>query len=764
MTKPYGLFLIFILVSLNSFSQIDYHGKVIDKDSGNALERVRIINTISQDTLVSNSNGFFRIPNSGNYKLQKFGFYEQTVDLTTTSYRIISLEPNPSKLSEVIVNANHLPTVLEKATATINIISKKDIERSNNINFAPILNRVPGLFMQSGALNTNRITIRGIGSRTLYGTSKIRAYFKDIPLTNGSGETTIEDFELASISNIEIIKGATSSSYGAGLGGTIILKPQNSYLNQSSLNNELTVGSFGLIKGIANLNLGFKNNSIRAVYSHTQSDGYRDNNNYNRQTFTLSSQHYINDTNEISVLGSLVNLKAFIPSSINASDFENNPEKAAFTWQQSQGFEDANRGILGLSWNHQYNSNLKQITSVFTSFRTALEPRPFNVLRENSFAVGLRTRLLGNIIVFNKPLNYTFGGEIFNDTYTARTFENLYEDFPAGTGSVEGSKLSDFEEDRRYFNLFFETDYSFSDLTTLTFGLNLNQTSYDLDDNFPSSEVNPDQSGTFKYNTILSPKLGLSHLISEEISLFASVSHGFSPISLNETLLPDGQINTDLRPETGWNFEIGTRGQLLKNRLQYTASLYRLDIKNLVVSRRTALDQFIGINAGRTRHDGLELSLDYKWLQNEAFQLSSFLSYTYNNYTFQDFVDNETDFSGNDLTGVPNQIANLGIDFNTAWGLYGNINQQYVGTIPITDSNLLYTESYMLTNLKFGYKNQLSKGLTFNIFTGLNNLFDKHYAAQVLINATGFGDSAPRYYYPGNPVNYFSGLNLNYVF
>ena len=74
-----------------------------------------------------------------------------------------------------------------------------------------------------------------------------------------------------------------------------------------------------------------------------------------------------------------------------------------------------------------------------------------------------------------------------------------------------------------------------------------NETWYKLDDRFEVSANNPDQSGEFSFNTIISPKIGISHLVLENLSLFSSASHGFSPISLEETLLPDGQINTNLQ-------------------------------------------------------------------------------------------------------------------------------------------------------------------------------------------------------------------------
>ena len=289
---------IIFTASLLTYGQSKITGKIIDSDTGSSLE-VNQIKHIDSNTFVSSkADGYFEVSKEGYYIFFKEGYLSKTIKLYINQYYIIQLDINPSELNEVIISSNHIPQKLKKATATINIISSKDIALSNNTDFAPIINRTPGVFMQSGALNTNRITIRGIGSRNLFGTTKIRAYFKDISLTNGSGETTIEDFELASISRFEIIKGAASSIYGAGLGGTIHLIPQNAYLNFSNFNSELSLGSFGLAKGIVNVNHGSSKHSFRAVYSHTHSDGYRQNNEYDKQTFTVNSTHYINKKDE----------------------------------------------------------------------------------------------------------------------------------------------------------------------------------------------------------------------------------------------------------------------------------------------------------------------------------------------------------------------------------------------------------------------------------------------------------------------------------
>ena len=153
-----------------------------------------------------------------------------------------------------------------------------------------------------------------------------------------------------------------------------------------------------------------------------------------------------------------------------------------------------------------------------------------------------------------------------------------------------------------------------------------------------------------------------------------------------------------------------------------------------------------------------------QWLTSKKFTLTQFLTYTLNNFVFKEFIDDNNNYSGNKLTGVPSNIFNTGIDFTSGTGIYGTIQFQHVGKIPMTDSNSLYSDDYNLTNLKAGYKLSIYKNLNLNIYFGLDNVFDEQYASQILINAIGFGGSAPRYYYPGNSINYYSGFNLNFLF
>ena len=710
----------------------------------------------------TDENGMCNLQEEGTYNISKEGYDSKTVKLEENGLTVVELFEKPQNLNEVLIKTNHFQSELKKIPASIELISTDVIQSNNGVNIAPVLNSAPGVYMHNGTLSTNRITIRGIGSRTPFGTSKIRSYYQDIPLTNGSGETTIEDIELGGVTRMEVLKGPSSSLFGSGLGGVIQIIPDKGLFNTNALQTTYTFGSFGLQKFLLRANLANKTNSANIIYSNTHNEGYRENNELKRQTLSFASNHYLNASDNLVIIANLIDLKAYIPSSLDQEDYINDPETAAFTWGRSKGFEDYTRFLLGLSWQHDFASGAKQISSVFGSLLNAYEARPFNILDQNTNGIGIRSRFVNSSMVFEKKLQWTAGLELFSDMNSFKTFDNLYQDFPPGTGSVKGDQLSDLQEKRNYINLFAEAKFHFSEKTLLDFGFNFNQTFYRLDDKFniPAKDL----SGNYDFKPIVSPKIGITHQLYENGMIFGLISHGFSPPTLEETLLPDGLINTDIRPETGWSYELGSRGSFIKNIFKYELSLYYMDIDNLLVARRTGDDQYVGVNAGKTAHKGIEISLNYMILDQPSIKISHNNGFGFNNYKFEDFKDLENDYSGNDLTGVPDKIFNSQLFIQSKTGLYGNITYQYVGAIPITDDNSVYSDKYQLVNTKIAYKKLIGEHFQMDVYLGFNNIFNEKYASMLQINASSFGNNAPRYYYPGEPSNFYSGINLEYTF
>ncbi|MCG9970827.1 TonB-dependent receptor [Christiangramia crocea] len=756
--------LIFIaLIWINLLEAQSISGKIRDSHTGEAMGNVEIENIQSGRIVYSDSLGLFSLDGI-NYPLEvRFSYlgYKDRIRLLRSPKASLDvfMEREIGQLSEVVLRSTNIPRQLIRTPAAVSLISKNDLERSDNINLVQNFNYIPGVYVNQGALNTNKINIRGIGSRAQYSTNRIKAYINGIPLTTGEGELTLDDFDPEFLDGIEIYKGPVSSVFGAGLGGAINLYTERKTDNLRSVNGDFTYGSFNTRKTRMNITYVKDSLDLSVNYNKIDSEGYRENGDYDRISMTANAGLLNKKGNYWSFLYSYTNLKAFIPSSLNENDFLNDPQKAAFTWGQAAGYESYSKNLVGLSYEHKFSQNLRNQTSVFFSSRDGYEPRPFDILDDDRSSVGIRTKFNLETSLFRKPAQFSFGSEAMLEWYDIANFENLYEesDIPE---SVQGELLSQNHQSRNYINMFGQVNMDLSSKLLLELGFNFNTTAYSLEDEFAEDGV--DQSGDYRFDPVFSPRLGLSYEVSSGKNFYTSVSHGFSTPTVAETLTPEGLINTDLQTEKGLNYEVGFKGNWLNNRLYTEVSLYSIQINDLLVARRVGEDQYVGLNAGKADRTGIEFTSSYVSSFTEDFQLNLFLNSNLNFYEYDRFVDRGEDYSGNEIPGTPQYMISPGIELNFQ-ELSAHLNYQAFGEMALNDANTEYTDPYQLLNLKLNYDLHLSRGLDLGLNFGINNILDEHYAASVVTNAVGFGGAAPRYYYPGNPRNYFGGLSLKYM-
>ncbi len=663
-------------------------------------------------------------------------------------------------LSAITLKSLTIKNTVQNTAAAVAVISTVDINKSDGIILTPVLNRIPGVTMQQGALNTNRITIRGIGARAQFGTTKIKAYFDGIPLTTGEGETTIDDLDLASVEKIEIIKGPNSTSFGSGLGGVIQLFSKETAVQESFGKSTLTAGSFGLVQQRLSAGYSDAKTNLFSSYTDLETEGFRANSSYKRKTVNLHGRQKLSTNGNLSFLGTFTRLKAFIPSSINETDLKNNPEKAATTWAAAQGFESYDKFLLGLGYEHRFSKKWSVQTNLFSNFKDAYEPRPFDILEDNTRSLGFRSNVNYKYTMYAVPFELSLVTEVLIEKYEYALYRNLYQSQP-GQGSIQGDPFSGFQQNRNYSNFFIQMEFWLSQKLHIETGLALNTTSYTLANVFTGANASKEP---YIFGSVWSPRLGLSYKLDNDKNLYASVSKGFSVPSLAETLTAEGQINTSLKPEMGWNYELGFKGNWLENKIYTEVALYTTQISNLLVARRTADDQFVGINAGSSSHSGVEFLLNYKLLDNTQFQISPYFSGAMNAFRFKEFTEDTADYSGNQLTGVPESQFNFGLDLTAKNSFSVKTSFRTMGRIPLNDANTKYSERYALLDIKSSYVFVLAKVLKTELNAGINNALDRKYAANILPNAVGFGSAAPRYFYPGNPVNYYVGLSVTYYF
>lgn len=758
MNKRIALLVGLLLLPFLAPAQEQLSGQVLAAKDGTPLAGATVQFSGTDRGTVTNEQGLFALPVFGDSLIISYiGYQNDTLtNLRTDAFYTITLQAG-SELPVVTTRAQRTRIDLNRA-ASVQRISARQIELTDQLNPAPLFNQVPGVFMQTGALNTNRITIRGVGNRNPFGTAKIRAYLDDIPLTNGVGETVLEDIDLSLVEQVEIRRGPTASSYGAGLGGLIQYQTAHQQETPPRFILQQQLGSYDTRRTTAQASLPAKSQPLQLdlTFNQLHSNGYRDNNTFDRTSFTALARYGQNERDRATVFINYNDVKAFIPSSLNRTDYLENPTRAAFTWDQVSGFEDYERLVAGLSHRREWlrltaKNSLQSSVSLFGTVRNNYEVRPFNILRENNRALGLRTTWEYRSRARQALPLATVGLEYYDERYDWTTNKTLE------AGSL-GALLSDQLENRRYYNLFAELNWSPAERWLLTAGINLNQTRYTLTDRFTTDDQ--EVSGNYGFDPVWSPRLNLAYRLTPRINLYTTLSHGFSPPSLEETLNPDGTRNPDIQPERGWNLELGSRGSYLGGQINYEITFYRMWITDLLVARRTALDQFIGINAGGSIHQGIEAQ--FGWQDRRTAVTFARLVYTFSDYVFDTFVDGDNDFSGNELTGQPRHQVGVEAQWQAPLGFYLHGRYRFTGAFPMRDDNSLYSEAWQTVDLRLGWRGPLGQHWQVSPYVAVQNMLDEQYASMILINARGFGGAAPRYYYPGLPRNFYAGIRLEY--
>lgn len=636
-------------------------------------------------------------------------------------------------IGEVRVSAYRISGNILTTPGSIAVVTAENLRTADGLSLTSSLNSLPGISVYQGTLATGRIVIRGMGSRTPYNTNRIRVYLNDIPLTTADGVSAPEEIDIQSAGKMEIIKGPSSALYGSGLGGSInIFTPLTT---GNEFNAEARYGSFNTAKLNISGTLATKKSASWLSLGHIGSEGYRQNNHY-RKTSVLATNRWEHNTWTLNSTLVMLGVNSGIPSSVGKSLFENSPWKAAPNWLSVGGYEKYFRGIAAMALRNN-SGPVNTETMLFGKYSNSYERRPFNNLDDHSASWGVRARL-----EYKNGRTEIAGGLSWSS-------ENYGWKLDQGNITINENS-----ENRKHLDVFSIANLRPVDKLTLSAAAALNHIRYSLTDHFPA---NGDQSGRRNFPLIFSPRIGLNYSPYKNIAIYASAGHGFSLPSPEETLLPEGDVNPDLKPEQGFQYEAGIRFLNPEKESGLDLTFYMIRLRDLLVTKRISEDVFTGINAGKTHHQGLEVSFKSELFDCVSFpgKLSISSGYTLTLNRFTEFTDNNIVYDGNELPGIPRQTLHL--EFN--WGLIQALDLitvfNYSGKQYLTDDNTYFHEGYLLGDIKLVLRRK-----SFIMNAGINNLAGTLYPSMIVVNAIGFGNTEPRYYYPGLPRNFYAGLRF----
>lgn len=168
----------------------------------------------------------------------------------------------------------------------------------------------------------------------------------------------------------------------------------------------------------------------------------------------------------------------------------------------------------------------------------------------------------------------------------------------------------------------------------------------------------------------LLPKLSVSYKLTSlgRSMLYATVSKGYKAGGFNTQMFSDvlqqrimGMMGltekydvddiVTYKPEISWNYELGTRMDLLKGKLNADVALFYIDCidQQLTMFPDGTTTGRIMANAGKTRSYGVEFAMEYK--PSERWNIN--VSYGYTDARFVDFDNGKEDFADNYIPYSP---------------------------------------------------------------------------------------------------------------
>lgn len=658
-------------------------------------------------------------------------------------------------LDTVKVKAFAAQAQWKEAPIAIALLGKQQLQRSDNVSLVPVMNTITGVRMEERSPGSYRLSLRGSLLRSPFGVRNVKIYWDDIPLTDAGGNTYLQLVDINQVQSIEVIKGPASSLYGANTGGAVLLHAGPA---DTTPGDSWKAGTGGGSFGLFNEQLGYTHQSgkltLQLKQTHMQSDGYRQQSGLRRDAGQLNGRWQLSGKEELSFLGFYTDLYYGTPGGITLAQMQQNPRLArqpagglpGAQQQQAAVYNKTAFGGISLhSTLSQHWSNTSTITLNHTNFKN---PFITNYEKRDEWNYGGRTTFQYEWQSTGVRWQALAGGEWQQN-------KSHVNDYGNKGGYADTVQFKDVLTATQSF-LFAQLQAAVGRNWRIQAGISRNDQRYSY-----RRPTDPAQQNTRQKESgpLWAPRISVLYQLTDGVSVYAIAAKGFSPPTIAEIRPSDGNYYGNLEPEYGWNEELGVKGWLFGNGLQYDVAFYHFALTHAIVSRQNANGAEYFTNAGGTSQKGLEAALRAFLIKNShrfVSALSVFNSYSYQPYRFTGYKSDANDFSGNHLTGVPRNMNISGVDVRTRPGFYANATFNYTSSVPLTDANDVWAKPYHLLQAKIGW--HVTHGKTdWNMYAGADNLLNEVYSLGNDINAAG-----KRYYNPAPGRNFYAGIMVEW--
>ena len=685
------------------------------------------------------------------------------------------------RLKPIVVTATRAERLAHRVPYALDVLGRENIQRAEiGVSLDEGLRALAGVAVNNryNLSQGNRVTIRGVGSRTPFGVRGIKVILDRVPLTMPDGQTQLNNLDLGSAGRIEMVRGPSSSLYGNAAGGLIQIQTQAPQATPVEVEPQFIAGSFDLEKWQVKTSGEMGRQSYLVNVGKLRLSGHREHSEASSLAVNAVGRHAISSRSSVGLVLNYLDAPYLLnPSSLSWEEAATSPTTTRFVIKQQGAGKKIEQGQAGLTFTHGAGGSDQLETTLYAFSRSLFNPIPGRIIELDRVGGGLRAQY-NRLFGFDRSLlRWTVGVDAEGQDDARAEFENL--GIPeALVETIDPSDVVDavergpllLDQDERVVSIgpFSQLQWEPGRNWVATLGARYDRYWLRARDHFLADGV--DNSGT-RHMDQLSPMAGLVRQVAPILAAYVNYSTAFQiPTTTELSNRPGGEggFNPDLDPESTRSLEVGLKGIWPQMRVDYDVAVYRFDVADMLISYQiqdSPNEEVFFRNAGEARNRGVEAEV--RWTPWARLGVS--LAYSFMDFEFEDYVL-ETDsgsaqLAGNDVPGVAPHHLFAGIDYRHDAGGYAEINWQYAAEYFANDFNGppsgsskptrdFVNASYQITDVRMGWERVL-KGIRAEVFGGINNLFDAGYSASIVPNA-----AADRFFEPAPARSWYAGVNI----
>ena len=788
--KKFHLLLLLLVLSLHAKAQFTLSGKVNDSGNNQPLEGATVALEETFTGSATDKDGVFSVEKlkPGTYTLivRYLGFkeFKRLLDLRGDTMITVSLEQSVIKTDEVVISATRAGN---KSGMAVSKIEKSEISNINTGRDLPfLLESVPSLTFTSDAgtgIGYTGLRIRGSDQ------TRINVTIDGIPINDPESHLLywVNMPDLASsIENIEVQRGAGTSTNGASaFGGSINIKTNNPS-EKPYLRTSAAYGSFNTTKTNASIGTGMLHNkfNFEGRLSRITSDGYVDRAASDLKSFFIAGGYY--GKNDI------LRMNIFSGKEVTYQSWYGVPE-AALDTNRTWNYYTYDNQVDDYQQDHYqlfYTRKFSDKVTLNTAFHYTYGRGFYEEYKEGE---SLNEYLLENVISGNDTISATdlIRRKWLDNDFYGVTWSLITE--PAGNMNfILGGAWNQYDGDhfgeviwakyasngnirhRYYDNNGFKTDFNVFAKGTITLASQLSvyadlqyrRVNYEFTGTGSDGNELPENASL----DFINPKAGLTWSFDTGQNVYASFSVAAKEPSRDDYVETSKQSRP--KPEELNDFEAGYKIQ--KKNWNASFNYYYMWYKNQLALTGEVNDvgNYTRTNIESSFREGIEAGFGWQPMQKLSITGNATLSRN-KIKEFREFVDdydNETQIliihRNSDISFSPAFTGYLSLNAKInrkteAAFITRYVSKQYLDN---TSNNTKVVEPYLVNDFRLNIrlKPKFMKDVHFSAM--INNLFNVEYESNgyTFSYIAGGERTAENYYYPQAKRNFMLQLTLEF--